>query len=222
MTRQTLRDTLYALLFETGRSSLSEATANRFLNDAMHHVAAWLTAHNLGYFLGTWTATVANTKREWIVPVDLSSAVYPTALRVLWGARKVAGVEKYEPLTISGPDDTDVFAGLYNDSDGPSRPTITVLNQTLALVNAPEAPTTYIAYYVHGLRDMTADTDTPGQSGGQGTANKLPELFQPLIPLYAATVALVAEQAASDGLRQLYEERKSQLIALLPTRQWKR
>lgn len=222
MTRATLRETLYALLFETGRASVTDATANRFLNDAMHHVAAWIAANQLGYFIASWSGSVANAARLWMVPIDLSAVAYPTALRLLWAGRKRTGVERYEALRLIAPDDTDVFAGLYNESEGPNRPGATVMNHVPALVNAPVEPTTYSFFYIHGLRDMTVDADTPGQSGGVGDENKLPELFQPLIPLYAAITALAAENADTTPLRQMYEERRAQLAALTGTRLWKR
>ena len=72
--------------------------------------------------------------------------------------------------------------------------------------------------YVLALPDMAADSDTPGQRNGAGTANLLPEEYHAMIPAYAAVLALQGDNLDASAWKETFAELRDELLATLQTR----
>lgn len=206
MTLAEIREQTRMLIADKDATAFTIPELDKFINAAMRHVANIAVATNPSLLLHEYTGTISNGSSAEVVLVDLSAQTYTKARRIV-RARVTGTADDTTELQI-----TD-FASI--DKIKPdaltSRPPIFLYNETFGFV-MPANNTAVSVYFMHGLLDMTAVTDSPGVSGGTGTANKLPVEWQDLIPLRAGGLALSADKRDSTMLRAEYLTIRDALI----------
>lgn len=213
MTRAELRDLLYHNI-HLKDPYLTETRANLLLNMALRHVTGWLHSQRAEYLLTEWSGTVLNPTSAPYVLIDLSAQVYSRVSYVVLARR-------------TGTSDDDPFLKIIRlraakheqRGDVQNKPAIFVHNEQFGFVRPSDSIAVAVTY-AHQLPTMTHDANTPGQTGdpATGTANRMPEEFQILIPSYAAVLALGGENADASMWRGMVEEQKLALVAALAAR----
>lgn len=217
MTRAELRALVQGLIFDRAQAGepapFSTTLLDTFINAALQQVANLALTVQEVLFLTSATTTLNGSGRLGLL--SLSGATYPRVKRLLQVWRTDAG--------LSAPRRCEIVriarASLQVEGTAQAVPKAGVYNETVALLDPP--PTSggvtpaYEVHYLHGIPDMSHDTNTPGQtgSGNTGTANLLPIEYHPLIAYRAAVIALKAERADWQGLAADYQEMKAELVA---------
>lgn len=224
MTLQELRSLLRDNLYERNRTGFVTSTLNAYVNAAMQHVSNWIVSLNAGLLVWQWQGTITNTKSERRVLVNLSSppspALYPKVRRIIEAERYQVPTAGADTLSQDDPSLEIIdfsSARLTSQAALTDYPPVFMYNETLGFV-APSNNTQVRVFYSHGLSDMIAEDDTPGQSNGVGEPNRIPVHFQILIPTYAAVLGLAAENNDASQWQGVFGEQKTQLLSGLSVR----
>ena len=197
---------------------LSVSSANRYLNIAMRHVANWADARQQGLFYFTTGAVnfPAGTVAIPYVEVGFDDmGIDGSSLRPFRRLIQVAKLASPARITLKIVPIED--REKYLKDAGELIPRAYVGENGIALIN-PSTAATYTVLYVYSLPDMSANGDTPGTTGGVGTANALPIEYHPLIPLYATVLALQADNVDASQWREVYAEQKQAVDSTLVNR----
>jgi hypothetical protein len=207
MTLTQLRAMVRDLIFDKAPQADPFGTdgLNRFINAALHEVCHVARGLQRSLFVTSQTVLV-NGGVSLAVAVPLT-APYTQVKRLLFAWAKT------EPV---GPVAVKNLAQAGLDLQPAGSPALTVVNDGLLLLNPPGVLQVEL-WYVAGLPEMTADANTPGQTGdpSTGTANLLPADYHPLIAIKAAVLALKAERGEWQGLQAEYDEQVRALAAAI-------
>lgn len=194
-------------------SLLTDANANRVINQAMQHVANWAIVQSPDLFIHVYTGSITNASDDVYVIADLSGEDYPVCQQILFAENTDSGVGEDRAL-----EQID-----YRNINKRRRytmqkyPYIFLYEQGFGSLE-PENGTNIRVHYRHALPNMTLDADSPGVAAGTGTANKLPEHYQQLIPTYAAMLVLGGQHVEANSWHRLFGEQKAELMNSLAAR----
>lgn len=197
MTLAEMRQLLYANLFEENRPSMPDATANRYLNHALQHIANLMIATDSGLASTTQTVTVSNSTGEWYWQPEISGAI--TYARQIVRARRENDSSGDDPwLEVI----TDATLRQHLTGTMQGRPKILVYNRRITFLE-PENGVIVSVEYVPIIPEMSNDSDVPGQ--GIDT-NLIAGHWQPAIVTYATIMALASEQSNSEAWRTILND----------------
>jgi hypothetical protein len=200
MNRGEMRDFLRTAIFDTSQTFLDDPQANTYLNAAQQHVANLLVAqderHLLAGELGetgsedpTDVLTIQNSGSKWYV---ITPARLPVR-RIIEAYRTDLGEDYDDPsLEIIDIKSAKAEHGAAGSSGLKERPPVFVYNQQLGFVQ-PVHNIKVRVFYTYGIPDMAED----------GDVSMLPLEFHLLVPLFAASLALVAENSDSTGTQAM-------------------
>lgn len=206
MTLLELRTRLYDNLFEANRPSISNASANGYLNDAMQHVANVMVALDSELLSTSALVTIDNPSQEW----------YWQALPIVlpW-VRHLLRARRENPSSGADPWLERVKASTFRSAlknEMQAFPKVLMLDRRITFLE-PEDGVQVLVWYVPELPLMEVDTDTPGQKNGVGVVNIMASHWQPMIPTYAAIMVLASEQVDAGHWRNVFAEQQAAAIA---------
>ena len=190
------------------------AMANRLINAAMHHVENLLVRDQVAALMRYEQVTASNSSSARVVLHDMGANLN---VRRLIRAESPDETDDDKQLKILGDIrqvDSEVVTTLS------SRPRVFQWNNGVGFVGPTDGLSVDL-WYVAELPDMTADTDVPGQAGGSPsdiTADLMPLSIQPLIPSYAAVLALAGDNEAIDEWSQIFVDQMRAALAALGSR----
>lgn len=215
MTFSELRDDTRFKLFDRGFTSWPPAAAiGRAVNAGVSFVGELVAAQQSALLLtsGYWNVTRAIDKIYQYLgdPNNPPLTYFPPIYRLVdaWGASEIND----SPSLAIIP-----FGEIDKRTGDPTRPYVFLYQQTIGALR-PETGTIIQYTYVARLPEMTADADTPGQTGGQGVANLLPTAYHPLISDFAAADLIAAEGRVVDARLAMLRARAEVLGLALPER----
>lgn len=213
MTLAEMRTMLRGHILDRG-DGWADAALNALLNAAARHVANIADGADQALFVTSATTTLA-TGGDDFVPVALYGADFAlpahARLRRLLNVWRTGG-DRPIGLNLVAMEDRESHIEADN-----TQPACYLAGQTLVLITPADNIPLRIDY-VLALPDMTQDSDTPGQRGGAGTANLLPEEYHAMIPAYAAVLALRGDNIDAGGWMATFAELQGELLATLTTR----
>ncbi len=212
MTLENLRDMLRDLLFDKAQTAalqpFGDANLDRFINAGMHQVYNLARSLQSNLFV-TWASGTLTGGGARLALLNISAAApYDVVVEILHAYRSDANQSN---LTV------DVLKAVtWKILDTPQdQPRVCLFNNGIAVLAPPATATIYVVY-VHTLPDMTADSDTPGQVGGSGTANRMPIVYHPLIASWAAVLALGGLRSPNaQAMLAIWADNKAALAAAL-------
>lgn len=224
MTLGELRAALLLAIQDVDQSVLDTQQAHLLLNMATKHVASWADTLEPSLFIATASVTVA-TGGTGPVTIHLRSGESAptfgigtaTPFRRPLAALRTNHADGVQPLAIVDFEERDTHLGRGQQE----LPKLCMAGGSVQAL-APVDGVAIDLSFVHSLPDMTTDSDTPGQSGGSGTANALPIEYHSLIVSYAAILAISGEHGDANEWKEIFGEQKEQLQLSLQSRRGKR
>ena len=209
MTLAQLRTQFRIYVFDVSSDAYTDAQAKSLINEAMHYVANVVSAVQPQLLVVDYTGTVSNAGSSLYVIQDISAQTYPNCRRIV--RAEVTGLSSPQETTLQVIDFKDVDKNRGTAATMKTRPPIFLYNTSFGFVQPQDSLAVRVTY-LHGLNAMTADTDTPGQVGGSGTANKLPIEWHDLIAMRAALVAMTSDRRDTAELRNMFMETRQALV----------
>lgn len=214
MTLATMRSLVRTYILDPAAEYLGDAALDPLINAGLRHVANWADSQDQALFVTQ--ATVSSVGGSVFTEVPFYGSGFTLGDTVRF--RRLLSVTRTNHS--SGTVGLQVISAeewRQYDAGATETPACYVAGQKLVLVNAASGINLRMEY-VHSLPDMTVGSDTPGQASGSGTANLLPEDYQPLVPIYAATLALGSESSDAQFWRDTYIEMRDGLLQTLQQR----
>lgn len=215
MTLGEMRAMLLDNILDPGGGVWSGDAQKRYINAAMRHIANFADRRDQALFVASAAVAGLSGSSSFLdVPLYGSGFNLPSTARFrrLLGVWRTDHADGVKPLQVIDHEDRSQYAAA--DSELPK---CYIAGQKLGLVT-PVAGIDLRMDYVQSLPDMTVDSDTPGQSGGSGTADLLPPEYHALVPTYATVLALRAENLDATGWAEVYAEQREELQQTLDTR----
>lgn len=211
MTRAELRSQIRFNIFSDGNDAAPvDSRIDTIINMAMHHVANWARAVNPEILIAENTYDV-QTPDALGISIATTSQFYTVVKKIKFAKRTTADA------------DTDPFLEIVewesiqfrSETAAQKNPVCFVHNDAIGFYNADDEIEVIASVY-HGLPDMTADADTPGEAGGSGTANKLPLEYHSMIASWAAYLILTGENGSNvKEWREIFDLEQAQLLQSL-------
>jgi hypothetical protein len=202
MTLAEMRQLLYANMFEENRPSLPDATANRYLNNAMQHVVNLMISMDYGLATITRTFVTVNDGTAWYWQPEIVEGNDPYG-------RQIVAARRMNPSSDDDPwlevvTAATMRAHLSGSLQG--RPKVLIWQRRVTFLE-PEPGVQVLTEYVPELPPMVEDGDEPGWGSiAKFEQGFVPDHWQPVIVSYATIMALAAEQSNADAWRAIMNE----------------
>lgn len=194
----------------------TNAAMDRYINQAMHMVAGLLAASQSNLAIGVFEGPIENQTADPFVLADMTGFLPVHRIISAWRTDDAnsfsADNRALEVIDFKHVEHESKAAAL-------AKPKVFVFNQTIGFVKPEETGFKARVWYDQALLDMTTDTDTPGQFGGNGIENALPETYHALIATQATLYVLAATNASTRQWEQIITEERGILGIGLQVRQ---
>ena len=208
-----------------GADWITDAVADRCLNDSMLHICNWADRQNQGLFFASYTAAaIAGGAAVDEARINFYSDAGSPNFNIDRSAltfRRHAALKRTNCAGNVAVRDLSMIefedAQAYKREAPQELPTAYIIGESVRLIRPVSGiDLRFDFFFTPG--QMTDAADTPGQSGGTGVKNALPPEYQILIPIHAAIALLASEESNTQQLQAVYAEMLGELQGTLVKR----